>query len=668
MKTWNLLVAIIIIVAGFYFGNGPIPARAQTYCNVSGCGQCAGNDTCTGQCYSIDPKTGNTYTSCCSWPPPGGGQCCAPACAPGETPADTAYVPPADIGTNSNIDPNCANGCGWNGCGCATGGSGNACPAGQCCGKSGCYFIGPASPQLINPGTRVNGKAPDGETQLSEKVCDRNDDGSKSCHSVDYYYTQQVPFQNTTFSWQGDSNQKEANVKSWLGYDYGQKKCHVCTGGGGPLDGQFTLWIGSTANSLQPLPGTVTTTSPAYPDHSMASQTVPKEKLIRGPTGKVFWAVQAINEVGQSAMSDIRSISFICTGTAPAAPTLSEPIDRAVLTTTSTILKWNPPANWGTNTCATGNTYDVYLDTANPPLRKLTSVPESQTTLNFTGVRGTTYYWRVAANNGLAQTTKSSVFSFTMGVAAWFGGAGGDMTAIGPLRSMVGPTKLFIRDPAGVAWAGGTLDLGGQSASTPGWAMSNSPLSSLLVSDYNFAYLKGQILAGINPTTITAVDTTSLTSGVTDAAGIHYVRTSGDIDVASNIDIGDNKVVWLAEGGDINLKANINLNDNKGLLVIVTDGNINIDPGIGNTTLVDPATLTPHLEGIFIADGAVNTGSGNNQLRIDGSVVGLSGVNLQREKISLLYPVEYFVFRPDLVMNMPSSLLRKNLQWQELAP
>lgn len=95
----------------------PFPAQAQTYCNVHKCGECQGEDRCTGQCYErrCDSKTGEcvSITACCSWPP--SGVCCAPACAPGETPPPKEpYVPTTD----PNADPRCANACGYTGCGC----------------------------------------------------------------------------------------------------------------------------------------------------------------------------------------------------------------------------------------------------------------------------------------------------------------------------------------------------------------------------------------------------------------------------------------------------------------------------------------------------------------------------------------------------------------------
>ena len=89
--------------------------------------------------------------------------------------------------------------------------------------------------------------------------------------------------------------------------------------------------------------------------------------------------------------------------------------------------------------------------------------------------------------------------------------------------------------------------------------------------------------------------------------------------------------------------------------MIIASGNITIDPDV------------TALKGIYIAGGTVNTGTGNIALQIDGSVVGLASVNLQREKVAAT-PAETFVFHPEMIVNLPSTLRRQNLLWQEVAP
>ena len=98
-------------------------------------------------------------------------------------------------------------------------------------------------------------------------------------------------------------------------------------------------------------------------------------------------------------------------------------------------------------------------------------------------------------------------------------------------------------------------------------------------------------------------------------------------------------------------------------------GNINIDPTLGTVTGtgVDPTTLPAHLEGLYLAQGVINTGVAASQLRMEGAFIGIGGVNLQRN-LNSAWPSEYFVFRPDILMNLPKQLLRQNHLWQELAP
>ena len=60
-----------------------------------------------------------------------------------------------------------------------------------------------------------------------------------------------------------------------------------------------------------------------------------------------------------------------------------------------------------------------------------------------------------------------------------------------------------------------------------------------------------------------------------------------------------------------------------------------------------------------MAQQNVNTGSSIRQLRVDGVVVGVNKVNLQRTLVSA-FPAEYFVFSPEIVLFLPKALLRQN--------
>lgn len=77
-------------------------------------------------------------------------------------------------------------------------------------------------------------------------------------------------------------------------------------------------------------------------------------------------------------------------------------------------LQWSTPTSWGTKCPAPNvNQYEVYVGPNNPPSNLRTTVNVGTNTYNFTGARGTTYYWFVRATNR-SRSTDSSVGSFTI--------------------------------------------------------------------------------------------------------------------------------------------------------------------------------------------------------------------------------------------------------------
>ena len=107
-------------------------------------------------------------------------------------------------------------------------------------------------------------------------------------------------------------------------------------------------------------------------------------------------------------------------------------------------------------------------------------------------------------------------------------------------------------------------------------------------------------------------------------------------------------------------------NGGTGLFAAIATRDINIDPIVG-ATAVDPDTREADLMGVYMAQQNVNTGSSIRQLRVDGVVVGVNKVNLQRTLVSA-FPAEYFVFSPEIVLSLPKALLRQNHLWKEANP
>ncbi|MBI2010089.1 MAG: hypothetical protein HYS86_02800, partial [Candidatus Chisholmbacteria bacterium] len=83
----------------------------------------------------------------------------------------------------------------------------------------------------------------------------------------------------------------------------------------------------------------------------------------------------------------------------------------------------------------------------------------------------------------------------------------------------------------------------------------------------------------------------------------------------------------------------------------------------------DPAVA--NLEGVYIANGTISTGESDTKFTGEGTFVGWSGVNLQRDfedTRNNTEPVEVFRYRPDFKLNLPGFLRRPTIEWQEVAP
>jgi hypothetical protein len=78
----------------------------------------------------------------------------------------------------------------------------------------------------------------------------------------------------------------------------------------------------------------------------------------------------------------------------------------------------------------------------------------------------------------------------------------------------------------------------------------------------------------------------------------------------------------------------------------------------------DIKTLPANISGVFYTNGIFSTGTNNpnpdSQLKVDGTVVGIGGVSLQRNNKGL-YPAEYFNFRPDFLVTLTQVGLRQKI-------
>ncbi|MCQ2285788.1 MAG: T9SS type A sorting domain-containing protein [Bacteroidales bacterium] len=139
--------------------------------------------------------------------------------------------------------------------------------------------------------------------------------------------------------------------------------------------------------------------SPAYQNKTTSYTNCQLSNFYYGTT--YYWRVRANSSVDTSGWSTVWSF------TTPGTVTLSSPYDNSVVSGLSSYFYWNSISG--------SNNYTIELDTTtnfNSPVYKTTTT--SYTDCYFSNFYyGTTYYWRVRANNSVDTSNWSLIWSFT---------------------------------------------------------------------------------------------------------------------------------------------------------------------------------------------------------------------------------------------------------------
>jgi len=290
-----------------------------------------------------------------------------------------------------------------------------------------------------------------------------------------------------------------------------------------------------------------------------------------------------------------------------------------------------------------------------------------------------------AAMGGAVRCSDSSTVS-VVPAGPWWRVRDGDVAANGSLVSLIPfGCALPACDPRfgldgdggfpGIPGFVGSLNVGtAGSVSSTGWAAEGAPTPR---KTYSYSHFVRQIPSDVEITTIasSAIEGSLFESGGVLSHGARWYRYDGssglDLSVSGDMNLGPRKVVLLVANADLYVGGKINLADGEGFFAAIVGrdadgnkGNIVVGSSVGGT-----ADGVPELEGLFVADSEVLTGSGNMQLHVRGSVAGLSGIVLQRDlDDDSRTPAELFEYAPDLIMNVPSSLRTSGYSWREVAP
>lgn len=248
------------------------------------------------------------------------------------------------------------------------------------------------------------------------------------------------------------------------------------------------------------------------------------------------------------------------------------------------------------------------------------------------------------------------------------------------VRSLLSEDQSSTEGSDGFAVAGsGTIDANGF-LNERGPNISSSNTNKTRYNErYEFFYRNSGL--GLSPTNDFSGSETDIQKPTYNANKIAYFQ-SGDVTLQSpwSVASGESYVIFI--DGNLTLADGDGSSDQLidvapgGFLGFIVSGDITIASSLGNVTLTN---TTPNVEGVFIADGEFTIESkgtaagGDDRIVLEGSYIGWSGVNLNRDfsdggsrsSENNDKPVEVFIYRPDFLVYMPDILLVPIRIWQE---
>ncbi len=309
--------------------------------------------------------------------------------------------------------------------------------------------------------------------------------------------------------------------------------------------------------------------------------------------------------------------------------------------------------------------------------------PASDTTYQYkttvTGVSGGPAI--VSANaivGGVATACPGVTVTVTQG-EPWWQVKDSDLQTNGDITSKVpGGVYFDLSGPGGfpgvIAYGGAFSVLGsGALVSTTSWQANSA---ATITKVYDSRFFGNQIP---DSTVINDADLLLTGGGTQSGDGYYWYRYNGlstslPFTISSSLDLGDRKAILLVDNADLNINGSINVNDGVGFFMAIAGknsdgekGNIVIGSSVGGGA-------TPNLEGIYLADSVISTGTTGNEddtkLYIRGSMTGYGGVALQRNlgSINNGNPSEFFEYAPDQIMLFPKKLSVRKINWKEVAP
>jgi hypothetical protein len=225
----------------------------------------------------------------------------------------------------------------------------------------------------------------------------------------------------------------------------------------------------------------------------------------------------------------------------------------------------------------------------------------------------------------------------------------------------------------------GTIDANGLIGERAENTYSSNTTKSRYKENYEFFYRNSGLDSA--PTSDFIGSDTDALKPTYNASDIVYFH-DGDLTVQSQWSVADGETYVIFVDGNLTLTDGDGASDqlidvaNGGFLAFIVSENIVVNEQLGNSTLT---STTANVEGVYIADGSLTIESrgeaagGDDRFIAEGVFVGWLGVNLDRDFSDGASrstenndkAVELFVYRPDLLVNMPDIMQVPIRIWQE---
>lgn len=265
--------------------------------------------------------------------------------------------------------------------------------------------------------------------------------------------------------------------------------------------------------------------------------------------------------------------------------------------------------------------------------------------------------------SGVVSPSPGRNFYLTTSRGAWWQAEGAGIYAggVGGVRSILPRSSawLILAPPGGteglLMTSDGSVDLGAGTVSDSLWMARSRYRGKKTDFDY-FGANMGVVQSRPGDWTLTS--TLDLV-GYPEGSDFGYKNGAGVVESAMNVGVGESYVIFV--NGNLDIRADITVAEG-GFLAFIVNGNVSVDPSVSR------------LEGLYVIDDNFVTETldplDDVQLVTGGTIVAWGTLSLSRDMGigNVDEPAEKFVYRSDLLTNMPDKMKTFLMQWNEVVP